>query len=313
MIVWMILYVLFVILLMFAIYATVYLTYTQLHKREGFTSDVPVTEKCVLFTSDKVAQPWDDSVAWIDKCKTQDADKLVAGIEALVNLGDVSVKSISSIPTSNLQQVYFPVGTTRNLRIEFTKGKHDVYPKQVFVKEGFLVTIISEGSKMKKVFTETKTLEAADSLSFKNATVEVKEVVAKTEDVKSELKDFVLKGKLKSKMNTSFCLTAKKNSQDVITSECTPDYKEQEWKRDDEGRIVSVATNSCLHVKHDNTIVQQTCETVPRQIWKTDSTNRLVASNSSTLCMQPNGDSVVENANLVMKNCQSGLLQQWSM
>lgn len=306
--IWVIPYVLFVFLLIVVIYITVQLTYDQLHSQhEAFENPA----KCIFFTSDKIEPPWIARTAWIDKCKTQDADKLVAGVEALVNLG--KVKDVDQIPIANLQQLFVPLGTTDTMRVEFTKDLFDVYPQQVFVKEGHKATLISADSSIQKSYVKTTKLESADVMVFKNGTLEVKEIVPETEDVTSEIRDFILKGKLKSKMNSNFCVTAKKNSSDVITSECTPDYREQEWKRDDQGRIVSVANDTCLYVRDDNMIIQSACDRAPRQIWNTDSAHRLLAKNSTSMCMQPNGDSVVEGANLVMKDCKKDIIQHWIM
>ncbi len=309
--IWVVPYVLFVFVLLIVIYITVQVTYDQLHlQNEAFTNPSSAT-KCILFSSDKVEPPWIARTAWMDKCKTQDADKLVGGVEALVNLA--SVKSWEQIPNANLQRIFVPIGTTDTLRVEFTKDLFDVYPKHVFVKEGHKITLISADTKVKKTYTASTKIDSSDTLTFKNGTIEVKEIVPDTEDVSSELRDFVLKGKLKSKMNSNFCVTAKKNSTDVITSECTPDYREQEWKRDEEGRIVSAANNTCLHVRDDNTIIQDTCDRVPRQVWRKDTAHRLLANNSTSMCLQPNGESVVEGANLVMKDCKKEIIQHWLM
>lgn len=303
--VWIIPYVLFVLILVTILFITLH------QQKEHFASAPSSSMACVYFTSDKVDHPWNNPSAWMDKCKTQDPEKLVGGVESLVNLG--KVKS-DAIPTANLQRIFLPIGISSSLRQEMTKGLFDVYPQQVFVKKGYTVTLVNADSTIRKTYATSTTLDNDDRNTFKNASVEVKEIVPETDVVSnSDLRDVVFppKGKIKSKLNSTFCVTAKKNSTDVVTSECTPDYREQEWKRDEEGRIVSMANNTCLKVKDDNTIVQEACDRIPRQMWKTDTLHRLLAKNSSSMCLQPDGDNVVEGANLVMKDCKKDIVQHW--
>lgn len=305
---WIIGYIFFVIVLIAVIYATVYATYMSLHgTEEGFTS----SSNCVVYTSDHVPHPWDDKNKWGEACKSSDADSIVACVEVLTNIGNVT--KIADIPVSNAQRLYLPVGNVKSLREEVANDKYDVYPKHVYVKKGFYVTITSEDDKVSKRYTEHGEITTEDQTKFKNGKVEIKAVIENgdAKDSESTTRDFVLKGKLKSKLNSNYCATVKKNTKDVIASECTPDYKEQEWKRDEDGRIVSVANETCLFVKDDNTVVQETCDKVPRQTWYSDSFHRLVAKNAPTMCMQPNGESVVEGASFVMKDCNKNLVQQW--
>lgn len=305
---WIILYVLFVFALLTIIYVTVDATYTFLHQQENFVSSA---NKCVLFSSDANGHPWDNPLDWMNVCNSQDPDQLYAGIEALVNIGKVD--DVNAIPKSNLKRIYLPIGTSDTMRKEFTKDLFDVYPQSVYVKKGYKATLTNEEGSIKKTYTGTSRLEADDVKTFKNATFEVKEIVPESEDVSADIRAFTLQGKLKSKMNSNFCVTSKKNSMDVILSECTPDYLEQKWKRDEEGRIVSLANNHCLQVQNDNTIIQSPCDSIPRQIWNTDTEKRLLAKNSSSMCMQPDGVSVVEGASLVMKDCKKGMIQHWIM
>lgn len=308
--VWLATYIFFVLLLITIIYMTVYSTYTYLHKEastnEGFTS----TSKCLIHTSDALAHPWENKTTWVDACTTQDANNLVAGIEVLANIANVANKS--DIPNSNLQRLYFPIGPTDSLRIEFSKNKYDVYPTHVYLKKDFQLTLTNEKGDVTKLFSQHAALTPDEQTLFKNGKIVVSAIASQVGGDKHDTKAraFTLQGQLQSKMNSTFCLTSKQNSIDVIASECTPDYTEQQWKRDEKGRIVS-STNMCLHVGDDNKIVQATCDDHPRQKWSTDSLNRLLAGNSTTACMQPSGDSVVEGASLVMKDCNQDLIQQW--
>lgn len=309
---WIVGYIFFVVVLIAVIYATVYATYVQLHADEDNRKEGFATQRCVTYTTDNVPLPWEDKTKWGDACTASDADSMVVAIEVLSNIGKVT--KVSDIPASNAQRIYLPVGMVPSLRVEITKDKYDVYPQHIYVKKGFVATLTSLDDNVTKRYTEHAVISEDDQTKFKNAKVEVKAVIPedeKTTDVENGTRDFVLKGKLKSKLNSNYCVTVKKNSKDVIASECTPDYKEQEWKRDEEGRIVSVANDTCLYVKDDNTIVQETCDKVPRQMWYTDSLHRMIAKNSPSMCMQPNGESVVEGASFVMKDCNKNLVQQW--
>lgn len=310
---WIIGYIVFVIAILVTIYFTVYTTYVQLHKNEerfeGFVAG-DAKSKCVVYSSDNVPHPWDDAVKWGDACKSHDIDKAVACVEVLTNIGGAS--KVEEIPVSNTQRVYLPIGASNSLRLEVSNDKHDVYPKHIWMKRGYQVTLISSDKNVSKRFTEHAQLMSNEIVQFKNGSVEVKALDKEAADAnESTARDFVLKGKLKSKNNSNFCMTVKKNSKDVIASECTPDYKEQEWLRDEHNRLVSVANDTCLVVREDNSIGQETCDKVPRQTWSSDSLHRLLAKNSPSMCMQPNGESVVEGATYVMRDCTKDIIQQW--
>lgn len=309
---WVAAYIGLVILLLTVIYMTVYMTYTQLHKQNSTIERFATSkEKCMIYTSDKLAHPWDNKTSWGEACANQDANDIVAGIEVLANIANVA--SIADISTANLQRLYFPIGTSEALNIEFSKGKYDVYPMHIYVKKDFQVTLTNERGDIKKVFDAHAEVSKEEQIIFKNGKLIVAAIVKEDNSrVDQNARNFVLQGKVQNKQNSTFCITAKKNSQDVVVSECTPDHKEQEWKRDEKGRIVSSTDKSmCLQVGDDNKLFQATCADVPRQIWTTDSLHRLLASNSTTACVQPNGDTAIEGSALVMKDCNKELLQQW--
>lgn len=303
---WIAGYIVFVMIFIGVIYFTVNTTYLALHKNEDIYEEFSNNTKCIVDSSDNVPHPWDDNQLWMQACPSHNPDDVVACVEVSVNMG--SVEDSEDIPPSNSQRIYMPVGTTNNLREDV---KYDVFVTHIWVKKGYEIILTSEDGSISKRFSDHAEVDAKE---FKNPKVEVTSFVQKTEEPhasEQETRDFTLKGKLKSKMNSTYCATAKKNSNDVIASECTPDYIEQEWKRDEDGRIVSVATDTCLMVKDDNTVTLEACDKVPRQTWFTDSLQRILAQNAPSLCLQTNGDTIVEGANLVMKDCKNDLIQQW--
>lgn len=308
---WLVSYILFVVLLLTLIYLTVQGTYTFLHNEaktvETFTTS---KEKCLIHTSDNMPHPWENKTAWSDSCSTQDSNDLVAGIEVLANIANVQDRA--EIPTANLQRLYFPIGASTPLNMEFSKGKYDVYPTHVYLKKDFQFSLTNERGDISKVFTNHAEISTEEQGIFKNGKIVVAPITKEVGGAKHDTnaRAFSLDGQLQSKMNSTFCVTAKQNSSDVVVSECTPGYKEQQWKRDDKGRVVSSA-NMCLQVGDDNKILQATCSDVPRQVWTTDSLNRLLAANSTTACMQPNGDAVTEGSSIVMKDCNKDTIQQW--